>query len=195
MPSRATSDPDLRATLIDAAEAELTERGIANLSLRGIARRVGVSHQAPGHHFQNRAGLLTAVAVRSLALLREQIIDALLAAEHATARERLSIVGTTYVRFASEHAAVFTLATRPELLDTNDEALIHERLETWTVFAHAVIEAQNEGWRADQPPEVVALLCWSVVHGATALWRDGLLPLQLPDVTLEQLAQTVTAAL
>ena len=191
----APADPDPRQTLLDAVEAELNERGIANLSLRSIARRAGVSHQAPGHHFHNRAGLLTAVAVRSLAVLRQEIIDSLQTTEHATARDRLSTVGTTYVRFAAQHPAVFTLGSRPELLDTSNDALVRERTETWMVFARAVIDAQAEGWRADQPPEVVALLCWSVVHGAIALWRDGLLPLQLPDLTLEQLAQTVTAAL
>ncbi|MEO0497745.1 MAG: helix-turn-helix domain-containing protein, partial [Pseudomonadota bacterium] len=52
---------DLREALLTAAEVELTDRGIEGLSLRGVAKRAGVSHAAPAHHFGDKAGLLTAL--------------------------------------------------------------------------------------------------------------------------------------
>jgi AcrR family transcriptional regulator len=53
---------DLRQVLLDAAIADIDERGIGALSLRSIARRVGVSHAAAAYHFGERAGLLTSLA-------------------------------------------------------------------------------------------------------------------------------------
>ena len=55
---------DLRAVLLHAAEAELAERGIEAFSLRSVAKRAGVSHAAPAHHFGDTGGLLTALAAQ-----------------------------------------------------------------------------------------------------------------------------------
>ena len=56
---------DLRAALLAAAEAELAERGVEAFSLRQVAKRAGVSHAAPAHHFGDAQGLLTALAAVS----------------------------------------------------------------------------------------------------------------------------------
>lgn len=56
--------PPLAERLLDAVEAEIVERGTTEISLRAVARRLGVSHQAPGYVFTDRAGLLTALAGR-----------------------------------------------------------------------------------------------------------------------------------
>ena len=54
---------DLRKALIEAAEAELAEKGVEGFTLRGCAKRAGVSHAAPAHHFKDANALLTALAV------------------------------------------------------------------------------------------------------------------------------------
>ncbi len=54
----------LREALLSAAEAELSEKGVEACSLRGVAKRAGVSHAAPAHHFVDVRGLLTALAER-----------------------------------------------------------------------------------------------------------------------------------
>ena len=61
-PPRPYHHGDLREALLAAAEAELAERGIEGFSLRGVAKRAGVSHAAPAHHFGDARGLLTALA-------------------------------------------------------------------------------------------------------------------------------------
>src|SRR5262245_45102253 len=53
---------NLRAALLEAAEAELEAEGIEGFSLRGVAKRAGVSHAAPAHHFGDASGLLTGLA-------------------------------------------------------------------------------------------------------------------------------------
>ena len=57
---------NLRAALLEAAEAELEAMGIERFSLRAVAKRAGVSHAAPAHHFGDATGLLTALAAIGL---------------------------------------------------------------------------------------------------------------------------------
>ena len=64
MSERAYHHGDLRKALLEAGEEELSERGGENFSMRGVAKRAGVSHAAPAHHFRDKAGLLTALAQR-----------------------------------------------------------------------------------------------------------------------------------
>jgi AcrR family transcriptional regulator len=70
---------DLRRELIRHALAEITDNGVAALSLRELARRAGVTHGAPAHHFRDKTGLLTAIAIEGFTLLADTL---------ETARER-----------------------------------------------------------------------------------------------------------
>ena len=63
---------DLRAALIAAAEAELIEKGADAFSLRGTAKRAGVSHAAPAHHFRDANALLDALAEALVRLPEER---------------------------------------------------------------------------------------------------------------------------
>ena len=58
---------DLATALLAAAEAELTEKGVEAFSLRQVAKRAGVSHAAPAHHFGDANGVLTALAAHGFA--------------------------------------------------------------------------------------------------------------------------------
>ena len=69
-PERPYHHGDLRRALIDAALDEITAEGPARLSLRHIARRAGVSHAAPAHHFKDKAGVFTAMQYRFGAAMR-----------------------------------------------------------------------------------------------------------------------------
>src|SRR5256885_5050114 len=53
---------NLRQALIDGALELIEERGVSALTLREVARRVGVTHAAPQRHFADRAALVAAVA-------------------------------------------------------------------------------------------------------------------------------------
>ena len=98
---------DLRRALLAAAVEMIAEAGPAALSLRALARRTGVSHAAPAHHFGDKAGLLTAVAAEGYRLLAAALRDAY---------ERTGSfleVGVAYVRFALEHQPYFEVMFRP----------------------------------------------------------------------------------
>src|SRR5204862_2822943 len=87
---------NLRRTVLDGALAAIAERGVGALSLRDVARRAGVSHAAPAHHFGDRAGVLTAIAIEGFEEL---------AAATRTAGGDLVEGGLAYIRWALDHPA------------------------------------------------------------------------------------------
>src|SRR5262249_22931036 len=74
--SEAATGGVLAERLLDAAEEEIARTGSVEISLRAVARRAGVSHQAPGFVFEDRAGLLGALAVRGMRYLRDEVAGA-----------------------------------------------------------------------------------------------------------------------
>src|SRR5271166_4254243 len=112
----------LKDALVEASEAILLERGVAGLTLRAVARRVGVSPAAPAHHFGDVAGLLTEVAARGF----EALSQALRAAEAdagADPAARLDAQGRAYVAFALRHPARVRLMFRRDMCDPESPRL------------------------------------------------------------------------
>jgi AcrR family transcriptional regulator len=173
-PKLAYHHGDLRRALLDAALELVAEQGPAGLSLREVARRAGVSHAAPAHHFGDKAGLLTALAVEGF--------ERFLAAQRAAAERggddparRFGWTGWAYVMFAVEQPAYFSLMFRPEHLRMTDPAL-----ESAARNAHDFLLATVLAASPDSPDEeevsMRATFAWSLVHGMATLWLDGGLP-------------------
>ncbi|WP_055586607.1 TetR/AcrR family transcriptional regulator [Peterkaempfera griseoplana] len=99
---------NLRAVLLEQAEAVLRERGIDALSLRELAREAGVSHGAPRSHFVDRKALLDALAERGFVRLADQIREAVsqVPADHA---RTLHAAASAYLRFAERDPALLDL--------------------------------------------------------------------------------------
>ena len=91
---------NLREVLLEKATEAIEEDGVGALSLRAVARRAGVSHGAPAHHFRDKTGLLTALATRAMDRFRAALDDAARAAGDSE-QERLRAMGQAYVCFAA----------------------------------------------------------------------------------------------
>src|SRR4051794_28535700 len=99
---------NLRAALLDQAERTLREQGVDGLSLRELARHVGVSHAAPRRHFADRQALLDALAESGWARLGAEVRAA--SRRAGTGYEaRLRAAGRAYVRFATRDSALLEL--------------------------------------------------------------------------------------
>jgi AcrR family transcriptional regulator len=163
---------DLRPALLRASLTLIEDGGIAALSLRAVARKAGVSHNAPYHHFKDRGSLLAALAEDGFAALAKAMADARAAAPDA--RSRLEACGHAYIRFALESPARFKLMSRPELTGPAEEAAVAQSstpaLDTLTA---AILEAQAAGLAPAGDPRPLVLTCWSAVHGLASLWLDG----------------------
>ena len=169
-----TSRPEgsLREQLIDAAEAEISQNGLSKASLRAIARRCGVSHQASAHHFADRAGLLTALATRGFALLGRELEEAIAAAPPERGAP-VAAVGVAYVRFAEEHATTFDVMYQSDLIHPDDPDYVQAKWHVWQQLMGEVTAAQSRGWATHVPVDTLALTCWSYTHGLAAIRRDA----------------------
>lgn len=149
---------DLRRALLDAAVSVIAESGPAALSLRDLARRAGVSHAAPQHHFGDKAGLLTALAAEGYDLLA-----AALTADRGSLLEQ----GIAYVRFAATHRAHFEVMFRPDLYHADDPELAAARDRSGEAL-HTGVAASGAG-----DVEQGGLAAWSIAHGFATLWVSG----------------------
>ncbi len=108
---------NLRNALIDAAAAVVDLHGLSALTLREVARRAGVSHNAPYRHFEDRAGLIAAVAADGFHML----IEDLTLASGMPEKERAAALARAYVRFAEDNPGRFALMFGQEARAYADE--------------------------------------------------------------------------
>ncbi|HEY1281572.1 MAG TPA: TetR/AcrR family transcriptional regulator [Acidimicrobiales bacterium] len=160
-PKRPYHHGNLRAVLLDAALAEIAERGPQALSLRELARRAGVSHAAPAHHFGDKAGLLTAIAAEGFRRLGVVL---------GRARQTGGFldVGLAYVQFAVDERPYFEVMFRPDLYRRDDPAVVTAQAETARLLYGPAQEAFPE---ADTIRTGIA--GWAFVHGFASLWLGG----------------------
>ncbi|RFU87888.1 TetR/AcrR family transcriptional regulator [Streptomyces triticagri] len=170
---------DLRRSILAAALEVIADQGPAALSLRDLARRAGVSHAAPAHHFRDRTGLLTAIAAEGYALLAETL----------SAADGLREAGVRYVRFAREHPAHFVVMFRPELLRTQDLELATAQALASHSLRSAVgsVPAEERG----EDARLAGVAAWSLAHGFATL----LLSHNLDDAVGERDPEDVFRAL
>lgn len=193
---------DLREALLTAADQLLHEEGLQGLTLRACARRAGVSHAAPKHHFANLSELLSEVAARAFDRLT-RALEEVRAEVGDDPDERFIAAARTYVEYARSHPAHFRLMFRSDSLKTCNEAL---SAATSRAFAELTDIITLQRGEPDVAPEELRerimeaglmediLLGWSYVHGYTQLLLEGQLAVFAQDETLDVFLQrTITA--
>lgn len=194
-PAKTYHHGDLRRALLDSAWELLAEGGIPAVTLRATARRAGVSHSAPHHHFADKAGLIAAMTADGFDQLRRALQSAW--DGDGSPVERLAAVGVAYVVFAYDRRDMFALMNRPELHRTASRAATDGvGREAYLVLERAVDRCQQDGFLPAGSPAPWALLAWSGVHGLSMLLIDEWVhpqELGVPDVAA--LAAGVVASL
>jgi AcrR family transcriptional regulator len=177
-PAARSDAPDLRHRILEAAADLLREEGLAALSMREVARRAGVTHQAPYHHFADREAILAELVSGGFAMLADRLARANEGAARHGARRVLYDAGHAYVDFALEQPGRFRIMFRPELCDparfpaaaeAGDRA--HAELMRMVSLVHGA------------PDEALATLHWSQVHGLASLMVDGGLADKMPSAS------------
>lgn len=152
---------DLRRALLQAAAAMIAAEGVQATSLRAVARRAGVSHAAPAHHFGDKAGLLAALAAEGHERLAQRL---------ATCAD-LRAAGSAYVELASELPGHFAVMTRCDLADPARHPALAAAGER--SFDELLRLARQAAGGAD--PATVADLAWAAAHGLAVLAAAGAL--------------------
>src|ERR1700685_2537640 len=169
---------DLRRTLIVSALALVTEEQDWTFSLREVARRAGVSHNAPYNHFADKRALLAGVAVVGFATLGQRFREA--SSEIANARTALAKAAVVYVTFGVENPAHYRLMFGSALVTAQEgrpQAVVEAGAQSRAIMAEiirrgAVAGVFDAALRRDEDLSVAVLSAWSTVHGLTMLTVD-----------------------
>jgi AcrR family transcriptional regulator len=164
---------DLKRALIDEALKLINEEGVAAVTTRALARRLGVSHAAPGHHFADREALLVELATEGFRMFADAL-EASVAHEAEPAR-RLLMLGRGYLRFALDHPSYLrVMFTRgfPQGYRPPDR-FVCESDRAYAVLEGVVRDLTLSLGGEPSPLDELAFGTWSLVHGMAMLWIDG----------------------
>lgn len=189
---------DLRRALLDAALQLVAERGIHNFTLREVARQAGVSHNAPYHHFADKAELVVALTVEGFKTL-ELAVRSTYEQTPGTPLERTLAISGTYIRFALENPAAFSLMFRPELRQSShgececNQAVKSAADATVQVLLDGIAASQQAGLlRTDLSLDTLALTLSSTMHGLTMLLIDQILVKEKGSSSIEESEQLMS---
>lgn len=163
---------DLRHALLDATEELLESSGLEKFTLREVARRAGVSHGAPAHHFGDARGLLSDFTAQSFDDMAAAMARHRECAE-ADAFEQLVASGLAYVEYALTHRARFQLMFRSDRLDWTRESLTEAGAKAYGHLVECATRIASEVGAPDYRVEQKIALAWSVVHGFATLLIDN----------------------
>jgi AcrR family transcriptional regulator len=171
---------DLRSALLASAERTLREKGAGALSLRELARDIGVSHAAPGRHFKDKQALLNALALAGY----ERLTRALTAVDDPALplEPRLVALARGYLGFATENAELLELMfARKHDPDASEEmATAVDR--TVGALERIIADAQKRGEIIEGDPAQLTLTLGATMHGTAAFAANDMVD---PQTALE----------
>ena len=186
---------NLRQVLLDAGVALIRKLGPKSFTMREVARRAGVSHNAPYRHFRDKDELISAIVGQGFARLNDAMLGQAAAAK--TGVDRLELCGRAYVNFAlrwpGHFTAMFDLAPQPGEGRLPADKVTSAGDIAFQTLVGFVVQCQNEKAFPEGDPLPLALMAWSIVHGIAKLAVSGHLSSKKED-TLD-FTSKATAAL
>jgi len=164
---------NLRAELLEQAIEQLRHTPAEQLSLRAVARALGVSQTAPDRHFSDKEALLAAIATRGYRDLLDLLATAR-AAGGASAAQQLRLVARSYVDFAGREEQIFKLMFGPLVQPSTDHPELREVSRETLIFVQTILQhgIQNKEFE-DQDVVYLANASWAGIHGVATLRVDA----------------------
>jgi AcrR family transcriptional regulator len=184
---------DLRAALLERAEQHIGVIGISDLSLRQLAKELGVSHDAPRRHFANKNELLNALAEVGFVRLANEV-HAALGSARGSFGSRLLVFVKTYVGFARKHPALLEVmfATKTH---SGAATLQHVNDQAFTLPVALIAEGQEAGEVLPGDPDRVYMALWAMMQGLATLVTGGWLDDRDPDEVLTSATEILVRGL
>jgi AcrR family transcriptional regulator len=162
-PTPAAPPLELREACIVAAQEVIAERGIENLSLRDVARKLGVSHQAPYKHYPSRDHLLAEVMRRCFQRFAAHL-DA--RAHHDDPVQDLESLGMQYLEFAQRHPLEYRLMFSTDWPTSAEQPeLVRDATHAFDILRDVLRRLHGDSAAMRDHVELDALYIWSTVHG------------------------------
>lgn len=189
MPRAPYHHGDLHQQAHDQALAVLRLEGDSAISLRAIAKQIGVSAPALYRHYADRESLLAELAISGFAALRQQLLSV---DQHAP-RAALIGIGLAYVAFAQSEPNLYRLMFGGRVLPKGAHPRLDQAgLDAFNVLQDTIARGQRAGYLKPAPLPLMTATAWSLVHGLSQLTIDG----HLPNADAEpQLAEGITSLL
>jgi len=169
MSEKAYHHGNLRFALIEAALDILDESGIDAVSIRQVAKRVGVAHSAPANHFKNKRALFTALAAEIFKQLAQKI-KLKLSNTPNNLNDSIHLFASTIVNFGLAYPNRYKLVWRKDELNHDDQTL-YEIMEVIYKQLGEILLTHSQQSDIDVESQVIAL--WSMIHGYVMLRLDG----------------------
>ncbi|ANS66228.1 TetR-family transcriptional regulator [Streptomyces lincolnensis] len=177
---------DLRTALLASAERTLREKGVTSLSLRELARDVGVSHAAPGRHFKDKQALLNALAETGF----ERMAEALEAADDPALpfQPRLTSFARAYLGFAINNAELLELMYARKHEPDASEQMTAALDRTVGSLERVIGAAQQQNEIIAGDPAQLTLTVGAALHGLAAFTANGI---YAPDAALDAVEELI----
>jgi AcrR family transcriptional regulator len=173
--SKKTEYEDLREACIAEAVNIIETKGIENLSFREVARRLGVSHQAPYKHFQSRDHILAEIVQRTFQDFAQYLDER---PRTGDPERDLESLGRSYLQYALKNPFQYKLMFETPLPEPDD----HPRMMEGAQHAFQQLRQIISGMELTTDATHDALFVWSSIHGlASLLEAQAMEKLSLPD--------------
>ena len=193
-PVRPYHHGNLRAELLRCAERTLDAGGVQALSLRELARELGVSHAAPRRHFAGKQALLDALALDGFERLGAALEAAVTGAGERF-EDRLAALARTYVRFATDHAPLLELMFAGKHAPGADPRLRAASDRAFAVALDVIPAGQAAGEVVAGDPDEVAVVVFAALQGLATLTTTGLLDPASLDATATAVSERLVLGL
>lgn len=178
---------DLRAAILERATEVIEQHGIEALSLRGIARDLGVSHGAPNRHFKTKADLLSTLARVGWEQITEATLRAADEVSPGDSHHRLNAMGQGFLKWALVNRSMFAAVTHPDVERHADDDLRRAIDEFQMAVRDAVVATQRDGRLPDMDPAVATMYTNSVPFGLAMSLTNPLFGADLSDRDIDDL--------
>ena len=178
MTSKTYHHGNLKEALISAGLEILSEQGIEGLSLRNVAKKIGVSHTASYNHFPDKQALLAAISTAGHEQLHQILLDTFEKTKNSPSQV-IAEIALAYLQFALDNPAIFKLMFSGALEEERDHPeYVEISQKSIALFEEIIVFCQRKRQLPEGKVENIAVKLWSLVHGFTYLMLENQFPIE-----------------
>jgi AcrR family transcriptional regulator len=162
---KTVSPQNLKNQILTESVKILGQAGLDGLSLREVAKKLNVTHQAPYHYFADKGALLLELKKMGFHMLNEAMQTTL--AGKKTPAETVENLGLTYFDFCTQNPGFYRAMF--SATSTGESVRVPEAEQAFACLKKSIVGIQASGLLKGRDPEIISMICWTYMHGYVAL--------------------------